>query len=606
MRYLKKIISLFTIALLLITSVSAQQAIQADIKSLLNVRIVTTLTNNKLVLWKDALDGGESGMATMSAAKSLADPNPRALPDDGIFHADDTRPFVVLNYTNADSLGFQARRSLSTDTFSIVIPERNCEKVFLWCMSGNGSSTLDFQLIYSDKTTEECQRVLPDWYNEILPNDKNLCYLAKNMGKWDKTNKLMEADHHYIHGIILHPNTERKLQKIVVMKKATAGVLTLWGVTMQSEAAKLAQTPPMGWMTWYTFIDKIDEKLIMEVADSMVSTGLRDAGYRTLHLDDGWMADKRDSLGRQYANKERFPHGMKYLADYAHKRGLKLGIYSSAGVKTCAGYPGSYNHEEIDAQTYADWGIDFLKFDACGDMGNSSVKELNYKMTNALKKTGRSILFEICIFGSDQTHLWGGEIANMWRTGGDIVTFIDKNPEVTYKNWLENLSQVIGKEASAGPGHWNDPDNLIVGYPRFNKQTFEEQKAQFSFWALVAAPMITCADVRNMTPEIKSILLNKEVIAISQDKAGKQGRRIISEETQEIWMKNLGDGSIAIILFNKKETTSELTFKLSDINQKGNYVVHDLWQHADKGLINGSYRVKVAPHGVALIKLIKK
>jgi len=584
----------------------AQEIIQVDIKSILNVRIVTTLTNNRIALWNDALDGGESGMATMSAAKSLADPNPKALPDDGIFHADDTRPFVVLNYTNADSLGFQARRSLATDTFSIVTPERNCEKVFLWCMSGNGPSTLDFQLIYSDKSIEECQRILPDWYNEITQEDKNLCYLAKNMGKWDRTNKLMEADHHYIHGIILYPNTAKILQKIVVMKKAKAGVLTLLGVTMQSKAAKLAQTPPMGWMTWYTFIDKINEKLIMEVADSMVSTGLRDAGYKTLHLDDGWMAKTRDKQGRQYADSSRFPHGMKYLADYVHSRGLKIGIYSSAGVETCAGYPGSYNHEKIDAQTYADWGIDFLKFDACGDMENSSVKELNYKMTNALKKTGRSILYEICIFGSDKTHLWGGEIANMWRTGGDIVTYIDKNPEVTYKNWLGNLSQVIGKEASAGPGHWNDPDNLIVGYPRLNRQTFEEQKAQFSFWALVAAPMITCADVRNMTPDIKSILLNKEVIAVSQNIAGKQGKPIISDKNHEIWMRNLNDGSKAVILFNKNEAEAKITLPFDRIGVKGKAMIRDIWKHRDLADTEKSFTAQVPPHGVVMVKISQK
>lgn len=380
-------------------------------------------------------------------------------------------------------------------------------------------------------------------------------------------------------------------------------ILCLSCLRINAQQTELASTPPMGWMSWYPFIDKIDEKLILEVADSMISSGLRDAGYHILQLDDGWMAKTRDKQGRQYADSTRFPHGIKYLADYLHSHGLKLGIYSSAGNKTCAGYPGSFGHEEIDAKTYSDWGIDYLKFDACGDMGSHTVKELNYKMSEALKETGRSILYEICIFNSDDTHLWGGEIANMWRTGGDIVTYIDKNPEVTYRNWYKNLQQVIGKESYAGKGHWNDPDNLIIGYARNNKQTIDEQKAQFSFWSLIAAPLILGNDVRYMTTEIKEILLNKEVIEISQDKAGKQGVRMISNDSFEIWMKSLLDGSKAIVLFNKKESSSAIPLKLNEIKLSGRFLVRDLWEHQDKGIITDSYTVKVEPHGVVMLKL---
>lgn len=370
-----------------------------------------------------------------------------------------------------------------------------------------------------------------------------------------------------------------------------------------SEEQVLAPTPPMGWMSWYTFIDQIDEKLIMEVADSMVSSGLRDLGYDLLQLDDGWMANERDENGRQYANKARFPHGMKYLADYLHERGLKLGIYSSAGATTCAGYPGSYNFESIDAQTYAEWGIDYLKYDACGDTEGHTFKELNYKMTSALKATGRPILYEICIFSSEETHLWGGEIADMWRTGGDIVKHIENNPVVTYENWYENLHQVVGKEKYAGNGHWNDPDNLIVGYPRNNKQTFEEQKAQFSFWSLVAAPLMLSCDVRNMSPETKSIIFNKEVIAVSQDKAGIQGRRIESDQNHELWMKELSDGSKVVILFNKKDVHSELSFRLEKIGYEGKVFSRDLWKHINKEITSGSFSEIVAPHGVVMLKV---
>ena len=321
-----------------------------------------------------------------------------------------------------------------------------------------------------------------------------------------------------------------------VQKKFT--VLFLLGfmcTILYGQTNSIALTPPMGWMSWYPFIDKIDEKKIMEVADAMVSNGLRDAGYNLLQLDDGWMSASRDKDGKQCADSTRFPHGMKYLADYVHSKGLKIGIYSSNGKTTCAGYPGSYNHEELDAKTYAEWGIDYLKYDACGDKEGHSHKELHTKMSNALKSIGRRIMFEICIFSSGETHLWGAEIADLWRTGGDIVSFIEKNPVVTYHNWYKNLTQVLGKESYAGNGHWNDPDNLIVDYPRNNKQTFEEQKAQFSLWSIIAAPLILGNDVRNMSLETKSILLNKEVLAIDKDKAGKPGTRIKTDDKMLFW-----------------------------------------------------------------------
>jgi alpha-galactosidase len=394
----------------------------------------------------------------------------------------------------------------------------------------------------------------------------------------------------------------KKFQKIMIIVLI---LINLINASIRAQSTILAPTPPMGWMSWYTFIDNINEELIMEVADSMVSSGLRDAGYTMLQLDDGWMAMSRDQAGRQYADTSRFPHGMKFLGDYLHARGLKLGSYSSAGSQTCEGYPGSYNHEEIDASTYAEWGVDYLKYDACGEKGDHSDKELYYKMSKALKETGRPILYEVCIFYSNDTHLWGAEIADMWRTGGDIVKYIKTNPEVTCKNWYENLNQVIGKEDYAGNGHWNDPDNLIVGYPRNNKQTFEEQKAQFSFWCLIAAPLLLSVDVRNITPEIKSIILNNEVIAISQDKAGIQGKRIKSDDNHEVWIKNLNDGSKAIILFNKKEESSEVTFSLTDINETGKYMVRDLWEHANKGMITDSYSSIAAPHGVVMVKISK-
>jgi len=380
-------------------------------------------------------------------------------------------------------------------------------------------------------------------------------------------------------------------------------LISLVNTSCRTQQDIIAPIPPMGWMSWYTFIDDINEELIIEVADAMVSTGLRDAGYNLLQLDDGWMAMERDKEGRQFADKERFPRGMKFLGDYLHARDLKLGIYSSAGTETCEKYPGSFGYEEIDAKTYAEWGVDYLKYDACGEKEGKTDKELYLKMSKALKATGRPILYEVCIFYSDTNHLWAGEVGDMWRTGGDIVKYIKTTPEVTWQNWYENLYQVVGKEDYAGNGNWNDPDNIIVGYPRNNKQTWEEQKSQFSFWSLIAAPMLLSVDVRSLTPEIESIILNKEVIAISQDKAGIQGKIIKSDDNHEVWAKNLEDGSKAVIMFNKKDTDSELTFSLSDVNETGNYKVRDLWEHADKGIMTDSYSSMAAPHGVVMIKI---
>ncbi len=370
----------------------------------------------------------------------------------------------------------------------------------------------------------------------------------------------------------------------------------------QSNSLAPAATPPMGWMSWYTFIDNINEKQIIEVADAMVKTGLRDLGYNLLQLDDGWMAKERDQEGRQYADKVRFPRGIKYLADYLHKKGLKLGIYSSNGSLTCAGYPGSYNHEEIDAKTYAEWGVDYLKYDACGKKEGHTDQELNMRMINAIKNSGRPMLYEVCVFGSNDTHLWASKVATMWRTGEDIVKHIDRNPVVTYKLWYDNLQQVVGKEAYAGNGHWNDPDNLIIGYPRKNEQTLEEQKAQFSFWSLIAAPLILSVDVRSMDPKIKSIIMNKEVIAVNQDKAGVQGVRLINDTDHEVWIKPLHDGSKAVILFNKKDTEAQLSLHVKEINEKGNAIVKDLWTKQSRK-ISTSITKKVAAHGVVMYKI---
>ena len=392
----------------------------------------------------------------------------------------------------------------------------------------------------------------------------------------------------------------------LMLVRATGWLLVFQLLVMAGNAQsnRLALTPPMGWSSWYPFVDTINEQKIMQTADAMVSSGLKKLGYTILQLDDGWMAKKRDPQGKQYADTSRFPHGMKFLADYLHMRGLKLGIYSSAGATTCAGYPGSFDHEATDAATYAAWGIDYLKYDACGNKNNFSDKELFARMSNALKATGRPVIFNLCIFYSKDTHLWGPRMGNTWRTGEDIVQFIEKNPVVTYQNWYKTLqTQVLGKEAYAGPGHWNDPDNLIIGYVRNNQQTIEEQKAQFSFWSLLAAPLFLGNDIRNISPAIKIIISNKDVIAINQDTLGKQGTRIKDTATYEVWQKPLAGESCAIVIFNKTDQPLAVHYNLEATGMKGKIWIRDCWKKTAKQGVAGNYTTRLAPHGVTMLKL---
>ncbi|MDE3248760.1 MAG: glycoside hydrolase family 27 protein, partial [Bacteroidota bacterium] len=267
--------------------------------------------------------------------------------------------------------------------------------------------------------------------------------------------------------------------------------------------------------------------------------------------------------------------------------------------------PGSYGHEEQDARNYAAWGIDYLKYDACGEKEKHSDKELFAKMSTALKATGRPILFNLCIFYSKDTHTWGAALGNAWRTGEDIVQFIEKNPKVSWQNWNKTLhTQVLGKEAYAGPGHWNDPDNLIVGYARNNEQSIEEQKAQFSFWALLAAPLFLGNDVRNMSPAIKTILSNKEVIAVNQDSLGKQGTRLKQEKDYELWAKELSGNAKAVVIFNTTDSsiTVPVTRALTGATAK-DAVVRDLWQHRRLKIGKKSMNVQLQPHAVVMYKV---
>lgn len=355
----------------------------------------------------------------------------------------------------------------------------------------------------------------------------------------------------------------------------------------------LAQTPPMGWNSWNHFHRDINEKLIMAEADAMVASGMKDAGYEYINLDDCWMALTRDKDGNLQADPERFPHGMKYLADYIHKKGLKIGLYSSAGTKTCAGWPASLDHEVADAKMFAKWGIDYLKYDNCNNQGRP-LKARYTAMKKALDASGRPIVFSLCEWGLERPWEWAPELGNLWRTTGDIRD--------TWESMLHIVDQQVGLYKFAGPGHWNDPDMLEVGN---GGMTNTEYITHFSLWCMLAAPLIAGNDLRTMTDDTHKILTNKAVIAIDQDPAGKQGYKLKDFGNKEVWVKPLANGQWAVLLFNRGETSAFMTVKIHDIgiNDSNRYTVRDLWENKEETYSDGLLRADVRPHGVKMYRV---
>ncbi len=366
----------------------------------------------------------------------------------------------------------------------------------------------------------------------------------------------------------------------------------------------LAKTPPMGWNSWNVFHGNINEKQIKEIADAMVSTGMKDAGYVYLNLDDNWMANPaRDSNGYLRADPTRFPSGIKALSDYVHAKGLKLGIYGDRGTMTCMNVPqsGSKGYEDRDAKTFASWGIDYLKYDNCNIPNGSDQKADYKKMQNALANCGRPIVFSICAWGYAD---WMPSTGNLWRTTGDITDKWDNG-----NDWFRGIINLIDDNAkftsSAKPGAWNDPDMLEIGN---GGCTTEEYRTQMSMWCMMASPLIAGNDIRTMNQTTKSILLNKEVIAINQDPAGIQGSRVKSANGLEVWVKPLGiDGTEkAIALLNRNSSTSNITVNFSDVGITGSVSVRDLWAKSDKGEFTGSYTASVPSHGTVVLRVSSK
>jgi alpha-galactosidase len=384
-------------------------------------------------------------------------------------------------------------------------------------------------------------------------------------------------------------------------------VLTsLTAIAQKSAAPQVAQTPPMGWNSWNYFAGKVTDKDIRASADQIVATGMKDAGYIYVNIDDTWEG-QRDASGVLHTN-DKFPD-MKALADYVHSKGLKIGIYSSPGPKTCAGFEGSLGHEQQDAQLYASWGIDYLKYDLCSfipevmekQAPNDKAAQMRLmiaaydKMDKALKATGRPIVFSLCQYGWDSVWEWAPALGgNLWRTTGDITPRWDRIYAI--------VSQQSGLESYAGPGHWNDPDMLEVGN---GKLSLAENRSHFSWWALLAAPLLAGNDLPNMKPEINAVLTNRDVISIDQDALGKQGRHAYSDGEVEVWVRNLQGGALAIGVFNvgsDRYSTHPFPLNLAKLNLHGPQNAKDLWTGKAITLSNNQ-PIELPSHDVLLVRI---
>jgi alpha-galactosidase len=354
----------------------------------------------------------------------------------------------------------------------------------------------------------------------------------------------------------------------------------------------LARTPPMGWNSWNKFAGRIDDATVRSIADAMASNGMKAAGYLYINIDDTWEGE-RDSKGNIQTNK-KFPD-MKSLADYVHGKGLKLGIYSSPGPNTCAGYEGSYGHEDQDARTWAAWGIDYLKYDWCGARmlyTDQEMPAIYQKMGDALQATGRPIVYSLCQYGRQDVWKWGPDVGgNLWRTTGDIRDAWDSMSGIGFRQ--DELAQW------ARPGHWNDPDMLEIGNGAMSET---EYKTHMSLWSILAAPLLAGNDLRSMSPAILEILTNREVIAVDQDKDGKQGKRVWKGGDQEIWTRELSGGALAVALFNRSAEPAKVTVRWADLGISGPSRLRDLWLHQDLTWPAAEYTTTVPGHGVVLLR----
>jgi alpha-galactosidase len=386
---------------------------------------------------------------------------------------------------------------------------------------------------------------------------------------------------------------------------------------------QIALTPPMGWSSWYMAYTNISDQMVRAQAEAMASSGLINHGYDYVNIDDGWNiklktddpaigGEPRDAAGNVRSNRN-FPD-MKALCDAVHALGFKIGIYISPGPTTCAGYAGSYGHEEQDARQFAAWGFDFLKYDWCSygdvaaDKNLESLKKPYVVMRAALDKIGRDMVFNLCQYGMGNVWEWGREVGgNYWRTTGDLGI----QPED--KSLWTSMSRIgfgqAGKEKFAGPGGWNDPDNILVGSILWNDKlvpaplTSDEQYTYMTLWALLAAPLVFGGDMTQLDDFTLGLLGNDEVIEVNQDALGRQAVPVSKAKNCEVWVKDMEDGSKAVGLFNRGNDVTTVTARWEDLGIKGRWKVRDAWRQYDWGVFENWFTQKVNSHGVVLLRL---
>jgi alpha-galactosidase len=369
----------------------------------------------------------------------------------------------------------------------------------------------------------------------------------------------------------------------------------------------LAPTPPMGWNSWNTFGPQINEQVVRETADAFVETGLRDAGYEYVVIDDLWEADERDADERLTWDTEKFPSGIPALAEYVHGKGLKFGIYSCGGSHTCAGKPSSYGYEEIDAQTFADWGVDFLKYDFCYQPPGTDGPTLYQRMGQALRATGRPILFSLCEWGKHKPWEWAAGLAggHMWRTTGDINDSWESIVDIGFRKQIDLWPY-------AGPNRWNDPDMLVVGmYGQGNVARGGcddvEYRSHFALWCLLASPLMIGCDVRSMSDAAAEILRHPRLIAVNQDPLGAQARRLGWHRHVEVWARPLNDGSMAVGFFNLHDDHGQKTpvsWETLGLHDRRPCRVIDLWTGEELGTFTRAFTGHTPePHGCAVVRI---
>ena len=378
---------------------------------------------------------------------------------------------------------------------------------------------------------------------------------------------------------------------VVAVGTAEAGQLAKAAPVEPALGNGLARTPPMGWNDWNSFGCNVSAALVEQTAQYLVSSGMQAAGYHFVNIDDCWMTKNRDASGNLVPDPAKFPNGITAVANYVHSLGLGLGIYESAGTATCQGYPGSLNHEQQDANSFASWGVDYLKYDNCNNQGVPDQQRYT-AMRDALAATGRPIVYSLCNWGDASVWTWGSQVGNLWRTTGDI--------SANFGSMLSNFHTNVGLAADAGPGAWNDPDMLEVG----NGMSFTEDRAEFSLWAEMAAPLISGTNLPAATQATMSLYLNKNVIAVDQDSLGKQGTEVSASGGLDVLAKPLANGDVAVALFNENGGAATISTSASAVGLAGasSYKLDNLWSKALSST-SGSISATVPGHGVVMYRV---